>query len=106
MPTRLREWLLAPVRTPLPGALTPAAVALLALAGWYGWRAVRFHRDLTAARQALAEYDFPEARRRLAACLALRPNDPMALLLATQAARRDGSLDEAQGYYDRYRAGF
>src|SRR5262245_36243365 len=106
MPTRLREWILAPVRTPARVALTVAVVALLALAGWYGWRAARFHRDLTAARAALAEYDFPEARRRLAACLALRPNDPTALLLATQAARRDGFLDEAQEHYDRYREGF
>ncbi len=103
MPPRLRDWLLFPVRTPARAALSAVAVALLALAGWYGLRTLRFHRDLEAAQEALAGYDFPEARRRLASCLGLRPTGPVVLLLAAQAARRDGLLDEAQEHLDRYR---
>jgi predicted Zn-dependent protease len=103
MPTRLRDRLLLPVRTPTRAVLSAALLALLAFAGWHGARAWRFHRDEAAAREALARYDFPEARRRLASCLALRPDDPAALLLAVQAARRDGQLNEAQEYLARYR---
>jgi predicted Zn-dependent protease len=102
MPTRLPPRLLSPVRTPTRAALAAAALALLALAGWQGVRVLRFHRDRAAAREALAAYDFPEARARLAACLALRPRDPAVLLLAAQAARRDGLLDDAQEHFDRY----
>jgi tetratricopeptide (TPR) repeat protein len=101
MPTRRGDWLLFPVRSPARAALSAAAVALLAFAGWHGARALRFRRGQAAAQEALARYDFPEARRRLASCLALRPDDPAALLLAAQAARRDGLLDEAQGHLDR-----
>src|SRR5262245_50927112 len=101
MSPRLRDWLLFPVRTPARAALSAVVLALLALAGWQGLRVLRFHRDQAKAEEALAEYDFPEARRRLASCLALRPRDPAVLLLAVQAARRDGRLDEAQEYLDR-----
>jgi tetratricopeptide (TPR) repeat protein len=103
MPTLLRDRLLFPVRTRTGVVLSAALLALLAVAGWLGARALLFHRDEAAAREALARYDFPEARRRLASCLALRPGDPAALLLAVQAARRDGLPDEAQEYLDRYR---
>src|SRR5262245_14038913 len=102
MPSRLRTWLLFPVRTRTRAAASAVAVALLVLAGWYGLRLLRFHRDLTAAREALSRYDFPEARHRLASCLATRPRDAGALLLAAQAARRDGLLDEAQEHLDRH----
>jgi tetratricopeptide (TPR) repeat protein len=82
--------------------LSVVAVALLALGGWHGLRVLRFHRDEAAAREALAKYNFPEARRRLASCLALRPGDPAVLVLAAQAARRDGLLDEAGEYLRRH----
>ena len=42
MPTRLRDWLLFPLRTPARAALAAAAVALLAFAGWHGLRVLRF----------------------------------------------------------------
>jgi predicted Zn-dependent protease len=102
MSKRLSDWLLVPVRTPTRAVLSLVAVALLALGGWYGLRVLRFHRDEASAREALAKNNFPEARRRLASCLALRPDDPAALVLAAQAARRDGLLDEAGGYLQRY----
>jgi tetratricopeptide (TPR) repeat protein len=101
MPTKLRERVRFSLRSPAGAALSAAVLALLAFTGWHGARALRFHRDEAAAREALARYDFPEARRRLASCLGLRPADPEALLLAAQAARRDGQLDEAQDYLDR-----
>jgi Flp pilus assembly protein TadD len=100
---RLRHVLLYPVRTPRRGLLI---VLLLAAAGglaWYGERTVRFRREYAAAEQALARYDFPLARERLRECLRLRPDDPGVRLLAAQAARRDGDLDEAEEHLDRYR---
>jgi cytochrome c-type biogenesis protein CcmH/NrfG len=96
MSERLRAWLLFPVRTRARLAVAAAAVALLALAGWQGLRAYHFHRDRAAAKEALARYDFAKARRLLAACLRLRPGDPEALLVAAQAARRDGQLGETK----------
>lgn len=103
MSTRLCAWLFLPIRTPKRAALTAALAALIAFAGWYGERSLRFRRDYDAAKEALARYDFPEARRRLASCLELRTSDFAARLLAVQAARRDGLLDEAQEHLDRYR---
>jgi tetratricopeptide (TPR) repeat protein len=103
MSIRLRHWLLFPVRTPTRAVLSVAVVALLALAGWHGLRVLDFHREQAAAREALAKNDFPEARRRLASCLALWPRDPATLLLMAQASRRDGLLDEAEEHLDRYR---
>ncbi len=102
MSTRLRNWFFFPIRTPKRAALSAALAALLAFAGWYGERSLRFRRDYGAAKDALARYDFPEARQRLASCLELRTSDPAARLLAVQAARRDGLLDEAQEHLDRY----
>jgi len=99
---RLRPWLLALVRTRVRAAWSAAALALVALAAWQGFRVWSFHADKAAAERALAIYDFPEAQRRLAACLRLRPADSATLLLAAQAARRDGRLDDAQEYLDRY----
>ncbi len=103
VPTLLRDRLHSPLRGRTGVALAALLLGLLAVAGWFGARAWRFRRDEGAAREALARYDFPEARRRLASCLVVRPGDPAALLLAVQAARRDGQLGEAQDYLDRYR---
>ena len=102
MSKHLGDWLLFPVRTSTRATLSALAVALLALGGWHGSRVLHFHQDEAAAREALSKYDFPEARRRLASCLALRPDDPAVLLLAAQATRRGGLLDEAGGYLHRY----
>jgi len=100
---RLRTWLLYPVRTPLRIGLTALLLAAAAVAGWYFERAARFDHNRSAAERALAGYDFPAARRHLAECARLRPDDPGVRLLAAQTARRDGDLAEAQSQLDRYR---
>ena len=102
MPSRLRVWLLSAVRTRTRAAVSVALLVALALGAWYGARVLLFRRDQLAGREALERYDFPEARRKLAACLRRWPDDPPALLLAAEAARRDGLLDEAQGLLDRH----
>jgi tetratricopeptide (TPR) repeat protein len=102
MSPRLRAWLLFPFRTRARAALSAAVAALLVFGCWLAARDLRFQQDRQAAKQALATYDFPEARRRLASCLRWRPHDPEALLLAAEAARRDGLLDEAQELLDRH----
>jgi predicted Zn-dependent protease len=102
MLARLRQWLLAPFRTRVRAAWTAAALVLLAGAAWHGLRVCQYSADQAAAEAALAIYDFPEAERRLKNCLRLRPADAPTLLLAAQAARRDGRLDDAQEYLDRY----
>jgi tetratricopeptide (TPR) repeat protein len=60
-------------------------------AGWFAWGL--FHAN--AAQTALAQRDFPQARQHLACCRRAWPSDSETLLLASQAARRDGDLDGA-----------
>jgi len=98
----LGNWFRLLIRTRAGVALVAALLALLAFGGWRALNELSFRRDLTAAEQSLAAYDFPEAQRRFDSCLALRPNDPAVLLLAAQAYRRDGLLDEAAEQLDRY----
>jgi tetratricopeptide (TPR) repeat protein len=82
------------------------AVALLLLligggtgmAGMYLWGA--YH--LRAARAALERYHNNEAMWHLQACLAVRPHDAEAILLAARAARRANNLDEADRILDQY----
>jgi tetratricopeptide (TPR) repeat protein len=81
-------------------------IALLGAAGYLIWwitPGARFRRELTQAENALIAYDFFEARRHLARCLELRPDDSTARLLAAQAARRDGDLDAAVDQLVAYR---
>jgi predicted Zn-dependent protease len=81
-------------------------LALLAAGAWLLWwlgSALWVRREQAAAEADLAAFDFPAARRRLEKCLALQPRDPDLLLLAIQAARRDGLLDDASQLLDRYR---
>lgn len=101
MPPRYASWLLAPFRTRVGAALAIVALAALVVGSWYGLTALRCHYDMEAAKQALADYDFPEASRRLDAYLGRRPDDPAALLLAAQATRRAGRLDDARAYLTR-----
>jgi tetratricopeptide (TPR) repeat protein len=103
MQIRLRAWLTFPVRTRTRAVLSTVMLVVVAGVAWQGWRIYRFHQSRTAAEASLARYDFAEARRYLAVCLSLRPTDPEIHLLAVQAARRDGLLDEAQRHLDRYR---
>lgn len=88
--------------TRLRAVLMAVLLVLSAVALWRGWNTLSFHRNQAAAEQALADYDFPAARRHLATCLALQPDDPAVLLHAARAARRDGQLDKAAVHLDRY----
>ncbi|MDB5312454.1 MAG: tetratricopeptide repeat protein [Gemmataceae bacterium] len=101
-PDRLRARLLSPVRTRRRAVVSAAVLLATAALAWYGVRAARFDTAYTAAEQALAGYDFPAARDRLRECARLRPRAPAVWLLAAQAARRDGDLDEAAAHLARY----
>ena len=87
------------IRWAAVGALLAAGAA--AAAWWYpSWR---FNRDLRAAEQAFAAYDFPTAREWLSKCEARRPNDADVQLLACRAARRSEDIAAAEKHYSRYR---
>src|SRR5205823_6208649 len=88
-----------------PGRLAAAALALAATGYllWLGGEAWQFHQAKSAAQEALARYDFAEARRRLDRCLQLRPGAAPLHLLAAQAARRAGDLQAAQQHLDLHR---
>jgi predicted Zn-dependent protease len=88
-------------------AVALLAVGLLALLGYGGYRVTRSVRaDLNyrAAQADLQRRDFTAARDHLAACLAERPDDPDALLLAARTARRAGDLAEAERLLDACQA--
>src|SRR3712207_6750921 len=86
-------------RHPLGAALVLGAAVVSA--GWVG-AGVWAEREKQAAEDALAAYDFPDARRRLTRCLWLKPHDPDAQLLAVQAERRAGRLDYADDLLRKY----
>jgi len=71
-------------------------LALIAPAAWWGgrhgWAWYQWH----AGTQALERYHGEAARDHLTACLAIWPNDPQTLLLASRAARRAGNHNEAE----------
>lgn len=71
-------------------------LALLAISAWWGGRHAWAWQQRRAGAQALERYHTDEARDYLAACLAIWPNDPVALLLASRAARRAGRHGEAE----------
>lgn len=79
-----------------PRRLLVAALLLVILGvavylGRQAWFASRFR----AAEATLAKRDFLKARRLLDECLRFSPDDGETLLLAAQAARRDGETSEA-----------
>jgi tetratricopeptide (TPR) repeat protein len=100
--SRLRQRISVPLRR---SAIAVATVLVLSASGYLLWEATpgaRFQREYAAAERALAEYDFAAARRHLAECRALRPEDPGTHLLSARTARRDGDLDAAADYLIRY----
>lgn len=66
------------------------------------WGRARFH--FGRAEQALVDYDFGGARRELAILLTIDPENAAGWLLAAQASRREGDLDEAKKASRKYRA--
>ena len=78
-------------------------LGLLGYLGWLGGCILWVRWDRSKAEEALAEYDFSEARRRLSRCIRLRPQDASLRLLAVQTARRDGDLDYAEEQLEVYR---
>jgi tetratricopeptide (TPR) repeat protein len=67
----------------------------------YLYRNYHYH----AAEEAMGRRDFREAGARLDRCLSAAPDDLPAQLLAAQAARRRGDLDEARRHLDAYQQG-
>jgi tetratricopeptide (TPR) repeat protein len=79
------------------------ALVTLAAGGYAGWRWWTGRQILRQAEEALAGHEYGKAREQLARCLALRPGDGRALLLAARAARRLRQYDEASAYLRRCR---
>ncbi len=78
---------------------------LLALTGVGGWLLTspclaEYH--LYCARRAVQRYHNLTAEYHLRRCLALRPDQPRALLLAARVARRIGSFDGAEEALEKY----
>ena len=67
-------------------------------------RLARAHLAFERAEEALARYDFAAAREHIRLAGDLRPRKPAILLLAAQAARRDGDVNEAKQHLRRYKA--
>lgn len=102
MPFRLLPRLRLPTRRPWSTMLGGLVLVLAASGAWLGGSALWVRWDRGEAEKALAEYDFAEARRRLARCVKIQPRDPGLRLLAAQSARRDGDLDAAEQQLDAY----
>jgi tetratricopeptide (TPR) repeat protein len=101
-PDRLRRAAACCFRTRRRTQLT---VLLTLAVGWLAWSGVGLVRAAVAraaAERALAAYDFPTARARLAEAVRLRPRYSGAWLLAAQAARRAGDLPAAKSHLDRF----
>ncbi len=83
------------------------ALVVLCATGFVAWHAVRLTRShfaVSRTEDALARYDFPAARDHVRLARDLQPKKPAILLLAAQAARRDGDVSEAQKHLRAYRA--
>src|SRR5262249_915871 len=76
--------------------LVLSALALLGLGAWFVTVPLWAQHHLRAAEAALGRLDFAEARDPSDRCLAISPEDPAAHLLAAQAARRAGALEDAE----------
>jgi tetratricopeptide (TPR) repeat protein len=83
-----------PIRVIAIGAVAAVGAALV-VAGWFLFISSPATRALDEAAKALADRDFPTARRLLADHVRSHPRDGEALALDAQAARRAGELDDA-----------
>jgi len=75
--------------------VTLACLCASAFLAWYVYRLAAFRAASARAQQAVAEFDFDEARRQLRRCRRLAPGDASVLLLEAQTARRSGDLAAA-----------
>src|SRR5262249_44642698 len=73
------------------------ALALVALAGVYGWGCYHYG----AAQEALKQERYRDARDHARQCLAVWPRSPAAHLLAARVERHDGAFDVAEEYLNR-----
>ena len=83
-----------------PGARIAALLVIvfgvLLHLGWSAWNAF----GIRAAEKALSRRDFAEARQRLANQLRTYPTESRVIMLAAQAARRHGEVEEATRLLD------
>jgi tetratricopeptide (TPR) repeat protein len=73
---------------------------------WLGWTVLekaQVHRYQALAETALASFDFKEALEDIQSAISWQPRNPALWLLASQAARREGNVDEAAIFLKEYR---
>ena len=100
--SHLLDWSGSLIRRPRLAMLVGVLVCLLGYLAWLGGCDLWVRWDRKKAVEALAEFDFDEARRRLAQCVRMRPADAELRLLAARTARRDGDLDFAEDQLEAY----
>jgi tetratricopeptide (TPR) repeat protein len=76
---------------------------LAAVASYWAGHSLWVRHHYQAAREALDDRDFRRASRHLKYCLDAWPNDPTVRILAAQAARRQGDLEQARRHLLVYR---
>jgi tetratricopeptide (TPR) repeat protein len=76
--------------------LAAAVLLLLGVGGYFLGRQLWARQHLEQAREALRQRNFAEALSHLRRCLEVWPRDPATHLLAAQAARRAGLVEEAR----------
>lgn len=100
---RLRRTARAGFRTRRRTILSTLALLTLGFLAWHAARLTRAHLAFERAEEALQRYDFAAAREQVRLAAELRPRKPAVWLLAAQAARRDGDVNEAKSHLRRYK---
>lgn len=95
-----------PKRRRLAKLLPVVLATLAATVGWRVWQqSTSPERLLEPARQAMEAKQYAAVEKLCERILAARPQSAEALLLAGEAAAKQGHLRDALGYYDRFDAG-
>src|SRR5436309_1536405 len=87
-----------PRRRPRRALAALFLLGLLALGGWQLRRVCLAEYHLRAARRAVERGHNLRAQHHLERCLARRPREPEAMLLAARVARRVGAFDAAENW--------